>query len=102
MDGDLRTSPRCLGQFAQFPPFLFFLCRQLRIVTGEWFFEERAKRFKHSNFLGSDVVRQSILRKTPGNNKKKIVCSSCVGLKQRFTMSSTEVGITVSAIGGGD
>ncbi|XP_066477877.1 synaptotagmin-like protein 5 isoform X1 [Tiliqua scincoides] len=38
---------------------------QLRIVTGEWFFEERAKRFKHSNFLGSDVVRQSILRKTP-------------------------------------
>ncbi|XP_073214351.1 synaptotagmin-like protein 5 isoform X2 [Lepidochelys kempii] len=36
---------------------------QLRIVTGEWFFEERAKRFKQSNLLGTDVVRQSILRK---------------------------------------
>uniref|UniRef100_A0A8C4XYG0 Synaptotagmin-like protein 5 n=1 Tax=Gopherus evgoodei TaxID=1825980 RepID=A0A8C4XYG0_9SAUR len=42
---------------------------QLRIVTGEWFFEERAKRFKQSNLLGTDVVRQSILRKVPGKNK---------------------------------
>ncbi|NXU42207.1 SYTL5 protein, partial [Drymodes brunneopygia] len=38
---------------------------ELRIVTGEWFFEERAKRFKQSN-LGTDVVRQSILHKFPG------------------------------------
>ncbi|XP_019341815.1 synaptotagmin-like protein 5 isoform X1 [Alligator mississippiensis] len=38
---------------------------QLRIVTGEWFFEERAKRYKQSNILGTDVVRQSILRKVP-------------------------------------
>ncbi|NWW37656.1 SYTL5 protein, partial [Panurus biarmicus] len=37
---------------------------ELRIVTGEWFFEERAKRFKQSN-LGTDVVRQSILHKFP-------------------------------------
>ncbi|XP_072791095.1 synaptotagmin-like protein 5 isoform X4 [Taeniopygia guttata] len=37
---------------------------ELRIVTGEWFFEERAKRFKQSN-LGTDVVRQSILQKFP-------------------------------------
>nr|XP_033804538.1 synaptotagmin-like protein 5 isoform X2 [Geotrypetes seraphini] len=36
---------------------------QLRIVTGEWFFEERAKRFKQVNILGSEIVRQSILRK---------------------------------------
>uniref|UniRef100_A0A8C3SA97 Synaptotagmin-like protein 5 n=1 Tax=Chelydra serpentina TaxID=8475 RepID=A0A8C3SA97_CHESE len=42
---------------------------QLRIVTGEWFFEERAKRFKQSNLLGTDVVRQSILRKVPGKIK---------------------------------
>ncbi|XP_059944131.1 synaptotagmin-like protein 5 isoform X3 [Mesoplodon densirostris] len=35
---------------------------QLRIVTGEWFFEEKAKRFKHVSVLGTDVVRQSILR----------------------------------------
>ncbi|KAJ1118925.1 hypothetical protein NDU88_007112 [Pleurodeles waltl] len=38
---------------------------QLKVVTGEWFFEERAKRFKQVNILGSDVVRQSILRKIP-------------------------------------
>ncbi|XP_008584651.1 PREDICTED: synaptotagmin-like protein 5, partial [Galeopterus variegatus] len=39
---------------------------QLRIVTGEWFFEEKAKRFKQVNVLGADVVRQSILRRRPG------------------------------------
>nr|XP_056717790.1 synaptotagmin-like protein 5 [Euleptes europaea] len=43
---------------------------QLRIVTGEWFFEERAKRFKQSNPLGADVVRQSI-RRDPGKNKNR-------------------------------
>ncbi|XP_023619698.1 synaptotagmin-like protein 5 isoform X1 [Myotis lucifugus] len=39
---------------------------QLRIITGEWFFEEKAKRFKQVNVLGTDVVRQSILRRNPG------------------------------------
>lgn len=38
---------------------------QLRIVTGEWFFEERAKRFKQSNILGADVIRGSLIRKSP-------------------------------------
>ncbi|KAM8975928.1 synaptotagmin-like protein 5 isoform 2-T2 [Pelodytes ibericus] len=38
---------------------------ELKIVTGEWFFEERAKRFKNAGVLGSDVVRKSIMRKTP-------------------------------------
>ncbi|KAM9577969.1 synaptotagmin-like protein 5 [Trichechus inunguis] len=38
---------------------------QLRIITGEWFFEEKAKRFKQVNVLGTDVVRQSILRRNP-------------------------------------
>lgn len=53
-------------------PFLLFsLYRQLRIVTGEWFFEERAKRFKQSNLLGTDVVRQSILHKFPGRDHKR-------------------------------
>ncbi|NXO78408.1 SYTL5 protein, partial [Sitta europaea] len=57
---------------------------ELRIVTGEWFFEERAKRFKQSN-LGTDVVRQSILHKFPDqpqeNEEKKPevpVCSTNV------------------------
>nr|XP_058148174.1 synaptotagmin-like protein 5 isoform X3 [Dasypus novemcinctus] len=38
---------------------------QLRIITGEWFFEEKAKRFKQVSVLGTDVVRQSILRRSP-------------------------------------
>ncbi|XP_040589634.1 synaptotagmin-like protein 5 isoform X2 [Mesocricetus auratus] len=38
---------------------------QLRIISGEWFFEEKAKRFKQVNVLGTDVVRQSILRRSP-------------------------------------
>ncbi|XP_054422539.1 synaptotagmin-like protein 5 isoform X3 [Pteronotus mesoamericanus] len=42
---------------------------QLRIVTGEWFFEEKAKRFKQANVLGTDVVRQSILRRNPGTEE---------------------------------
>uniref|UniRef100_A0A452USK0 Synaptotagmin-like protein 5 n=1 Tax=Ursus maritimus TaxID=29073 RepID=A0A452USK0_URSMA len=42
---------------------------QLRIVTGEWFFEEKAKRFKQVNVLGTDVVRQSILRRSPGTEE---------------------------------
>ncbi|XP_022363726.1 synaptotagmin-like protein 5 isoform X2 [Enhydra lutris kenyoni] len=42
---------------------------QLRIITGEWFFEEKAKRFKQVNVLGTDVVRQSILRRSPGTEE---------------------------------
>ncbi|XP_008831268.1 synaptotagmin-like protein 5 isoform X2 [Nannospalax galili] len=42
---------------------------QLRIITGEWFFEEKAKRFKQVNVLGTDVVRQSILRRIPGSEE---------------------------------
>lgn len=43
------------------------MSRQLKIISGEWFFEEKAKRFKQVNVLGTDVVRQSILRRSPGN-----------------------------------
>lgn len=44
---------------------------QLRIVTGEWFFEEKAKRFKQVNILGTDVVRQSILRRSPAEESQE-------------------------------
>ncbi|KFV03606.1 Synaptotagmin-like 5, partial [Pterocles gutturalis] len=63
---------------------------QLRIVTGEWFFEERAKRFKQSNLLGTDVVRQSILHKFPDqpqeNEEKRpdVSVSSTIGHKSVF------------------
>ncbi|XP_059824219.1 synaptotagmin-like protein 5 [Hypanus sabinus] len=37
---------------------------QLREVTGEWFFEERAKRFQNVSVLGSEIIKQSIKRST--------------------------------------
>ncbi|XP_052027188.1 synaptotagmin-like protein 5 isoform X2 [Apodemus sylvaticus] len=42
---------------------------QLKIISGEWFLEEKAKRFKQVNVLGTDVVRQSILRRSPGSEE---------------------------------
>ncbi|XP_064008005.1 synaptotagmin-like protein 5 isoform X4 [Pogoniulus pusillus] len=61
----LRVCSRCreVGADGQWKCSVCAKIAQLRIVTGEWFFEERAKRFKQSNLLGTDVVRQSILHK---------------------------------------
>ncbi|XP_006133995.2 synaptotagmin-like protein 5 isoform X2 [Pelodiscus sinensis] len=63
----LRVCNKCrvLGHDGNWKCTVCAKIAQLRIVTGEWFFEERAKRFKQSNLLGTDVVRQSILRKVP-------------------------------------
>ncbi|KFP45217.1 Synaptotagmin-like 5, partial [Chlamydotis macqueenii] len=63
----LRVCNKCrvVGADGQWKCSVCAKIAQLRIVTGEWFFEERAKRFKQSNLLGTDVVRQSILRKFP-------------------------------------
>ncbi|XP_018104719.1 synaptotagmin-like protein 5 isoform X2 [Xenopus laevis] len=38
---------------------------QLKLTTGDWFCEERGKRFKNGTVLGSDIVRKSLLRKIP-------------------------------------
>ncbi|XP_053482609.1 synaptotagmin-like protein 5 [Ictalurus furcatus] len=38
---------------------------ELKVVTGEWFFEERAKRFERMTVPSSDVVKQSILSSVP-------------------------------------
>uniref|UniRef100_A0A8D0KTG7 Synaptotagmin-like protein 5 n=1 Tax=Strix occidentalis caurina TaxID=311401 RepID=A0A8D0KTG7_STROC len=68
----LRVCNKCrvVGTDGQWKCSVCAKIAQLRIVTGEWFFEERAKRFKQSN-LGTDVVRQSILRKFPGRDHKR-------------------------------
>ncbi|XP_056358520.1 synaptotagmin-like protein 5 isoform X2 [Oenanthe melanoleuca] len=58
------SSCRVLGADGHWKCSVCAKIAELRIVTGEWFFEERAKRFKQSN-LGTDVVRQSILHKFP-------------------------------------
>uniref|UniRef100_A0A3P9AD91 Synaptotagmin-like protein 5 n=1 Tax=Esox lucius TaxID=8010 RepID=A0A3P9AD91_ESOLU len=34
---------------------------ELKVVTGEWFLEERSKRFNQGTVLSSDVVKQSIM-----------------------------------------
>ncbi|XP_074954125.1 synaptotagmin-like protein 5 isoform X3 [Phalacrocorax aristotelis] len=69
----LRVCNKCrvVGTDGQWKCSVCAKIAQLRIVTGEWFFEERAKRFKQSNVLGTDVVRQSILRKFPDTVSSK-------------------------------
>ncbi|NXE62690.1 SYTL5 protein, partial [Calcarius ornatus] len=62
------SSCRVLGAEGHWKCSVCAKIAELRIVTGEWFFEERAKRFKQSN-LGTDVVRQSILHKFPDDEK---------------------------------
>ncbi|NXE36911.1 SYTL5 protein, partial [Ptilorrhoa leucosticta] len=79
---------------------------ELRIVTGEWFFEERAKRFKQSN-LGTDVVRQSILHKFPDqlqeNEEKKpdVPASSTNGHKSVFSRPK-KIGKVIRAVTKGE
>ncbi|XP_021263537.1 synaptotagmin-like protein 5 isoform X4 [Numida meleagris] len=98
----LRVCNKCraVGTDGQWKCSVCAKIAQLRIVTGEWFFEERAKRFKQSN-LGTDVVRQSILRKSPDtisskeeertfkdqhqeNEEKEVSTSSITGHKSIF------------------
>ncbi|XP_064353788.1 synaptotagmin-like protein 5 isoform X3 [Dromaius novaehollandiae] len=69
----LRVCNKCrvMGTDGQWKCSVCAKIAQLRIVTGEWFFEERAKRFKQSNLLGTDVVRQSILRRFPDTVSSK-------------------------------
>uniref|UniRef100_A0A671PHJ8 Synaptotagmin-like protein 5 n=1 Tax=Sinocyclocheilus anshuiensis TaxID=1608454 RepID=A0A671PHJ8_9TELE len=54
---------------------------ELKVVTGEWFLEERSKRFQHASITSSDVVKQSILSSPPGETKSeqyKLECSKLV------------------------
>nr|XP_021142229.1 synaptotagmin-like protein 5 isoform X2 [Columba livia] len=69
----LRVCNKCrvVGSDGQWKCSVCAKIAQLRVVTGEWFFEERAKRFKQSNLLGTDVVRQSILHKFPDTVSSK-------------------------------
>ncbi|RXN28987.1 synaptotagmin 5 isoform X1 [Labeo rohita] len=55
---------------------------ELKVVTGEWFLEERSKRFQHASIPSSDVVKQSILSSPPGETKsgKRAVAVESSGL----------------------
>ncbi|NWX56659.1 SYTL5 protein, partial [Promerops cafer] len=79
---------------------------ELRIVTGEWFFEERAKRFKQSN-LGTDVVRQSILHKFPDqpqeNEEKKPDVPVCTTIGHKSVFSRPrKIGRVIRAVTKGE
>ncbi|XP_049584196.1 synaptotagmin-like protein 5 isoform X3 [Syngnathus scovelli] len=43
---------------------------ELKVVTGEWFLEERSKRFEHK-LLSSDVVKQTILSSSAAAEDRK-------------------------------
>ncbi|XP_061142537.1 synaptotagmin-like protein 5 isoform X4 [Syngnathus typhle] len=43
---------------------------ELKVVTGEWFLEERSKRFEHK-LLSSDVVKQTILSSSAATEDRK-------------------------------
>uniref|UniRef100_A0A8C9R297 Synaptotagmin-like protein 5 n=1 Tax=Scleropages formosus TaxID=113540 RepID=A0A8C9R297_SCLFO len=42
---------------------------ELKVLTGEWFLEERSKRFSHGTAVCSDVVKQSILSSPPADSR---------------------------------
>ncbi|KAI4896201.1 hypothetical protein NFI96_026427, partial [Prochilodus magdalenae] len=54
---------------------------ELKVVTGEWFLEERAKRFDHMTIPSSDVIKQSILNSPPDGSsaQRKFAPSSVEG-----------------------
>ncbi|XP_038173184.1 synaptotagmin-like protein 5 isoform X2 [Arvicola amphibius] len=61
---------------------------QLRFISGEWFNEEKAKRFNQVNVLGTDVVRQSILRRSPGAEEIQSQEQAQQGVDKSDTSSS--------------
>ena len=42
--------------------------RELKVVTGDWFLEQRSKRFSQGNMPSSDMVKQIILTNPPGED----------------------------------
>ncbi|XP_051871000.1 synaptotagmin-like protein 5 [Pristis pectinata] len=66
---------------------------QLREVTGEWFFEERAKRFKNVSGLGSEMIKQSLRNSTEDKteqSKGKAHQKNTEETSKSFTMTRNE------------
>ncbi|NXK84001.1 SYTL5 protein, partial [Amazona guildingii] len=104
----LRVCNKCrvVGTDGQWKCSVCAKIAQLRVVTGEWFFEERSKRFQQSN-LGTDIVRQSILRKFPDqpqeNEEKRpdVSASSTNGHKSVFS-GPRKIGKLIRAVTKGE
>ncbi|KAI1899822.1 hypothetical protein AGOR_G00065710 [Albula goreensis] len=57
---------------------------ELKVVTGEWFVEERSKRFSQGSVPSSDVVKQSILYCPPGDGRADNGTTQCdPGMEER-------------------
>uniref|UniRef100_A0A8C1V3E3 Synaptotagmin-like protein 5 n=1 Tax=Cyprinus carpio TaxID=7962 RepID=A0A8C1V3E3_CYPCA len=63
---------------------------ELKVVTGEWFLEERSKRFQHVGITSSDVVKQSILSSPPGETKSEFVLTQ-TSIKQCHTYTLSQL-----------
>ncbi|CAJ0966838.1 unnamed protein product [Ranitomeya imitator] len=45
---------------------------QITIATGDWFFEEKSRRFKNATVLGTEIVRKSIMRRLSGSKRVSV------------------------------
>lgn len=61
------------------------VCSELKVVTGEWFLEERSKRFEQG-VPSTDVIKQTILSSPPSEfhqcseNCKAVIQTMCDGV----------------------
>ncbi|XP_014863037.1 PREDICTED: synaptotagmin-like protein 5 isoform X2 [Poecilia mexicana] len=68
----LRVCSDCRGTIAGSRKWRCNVCAkisELKVVTGEWFLEERSRRFEQKA-LSSDVIKQTILSAPPSAEKK--------------------------------
>ncbi|XP_063069045.1 synaptotagmin-like protein 5 [Engraulis encrasicolus] len=45
---------------------------ELKVATGEWFVEERSKRYSHSSSPGSDIIKESIMASPPDGGSSQM------------------------------
>ncbi|XP_040279728.1 synaptotagmin-like protein 5 [Bufo bufo] len=62
---------------------------QIRIVTGDWFFEERSKRYKNGTVLASVIVRKSIKRVAVPSTVQEYTEKSNIDIKENTTVPAT-------------
>lgn len=53
------------------------VCRELKVVTGEWFLEERSKSFEQGA-PSCDVIKQTILNSSPSEFYQFMKTKQCV------------------------
>lgn len=54
------------------------VCRELKVATGEWFLEERSKRFEQG-VPSTDVIKQTILSSPASESVRHLVAKFSPG-----------------------